>query len=73
MSEDCRTTLEIRVDWKRVLFRDQRRATLADVMELSNPKDGIFESSNENRQRLDTSITRDKVWTTSQAYTSLDF
>ena len=72
-AEDCKTTLNIRVDWKRVLFRDQRSATLEDVLELTNVKDGIFESSSENKQRLDTLITRDKIWTTLQAHKSHEF
>ena len=48
MAEECKTTLHIKVDWRRVLFRGHRRATLEDILELTNSKNGLFESSSEN-------------------------
>ena len=64
--------MNIKIDWKRVLFRGQRRATLEDVLELTNAKYGLFTSSNQNRQCLDTLVTRDQLWTTTLAYRALD-
>ena len=68
-AEDCRTTIQVRVDWKVVFFKGwcYPQATLEDVLKLTSAESGVFANCNSNRQRLDTLITRDKIWTSSQA------